>query len=311
MIDSPKITVIIPVYNAEPTLRRCLDSILAQTFTDFECLLINDGSKDRSGEICDEYARQDSRVKVFHKENGGVSSARNVGLDNARGEWITFCDSDDTVMPEWIENFSELYIGNALVVQGFFPSIQDKFKSGGKFRSCVLPVGSAFSYLYECSALGYVWNKLFIRSIIIENQVRFCPEVTFREDELFTMQYCEHIAEVAFSSKQGYNYKVPDFVVKYHDSNTFDTYCRQYAAAQNISWSAGDILNGELFKCVTSSLFDLYKDNLVNDASALRRYKSLCGNKLLKLQTLSSLTKIIYLLPTDLCHRILLLKGSM
>ena len=102
MIDRPKITVIIPVYNAESTLRRCLDSILAQTFTDFECLLINDGSKDRSGEICEEYANKDSRVRVFHKENGGVSSARNVGLDNARGEWITFCDSDDTVMPEWI-----------------------------------------------------------------------------------------------------------------------------------------------------------------------------------------------------------------
>ena len=77
MIDRPKITVIIPVYNAESTLRRCLDSILIQTFTDFECILIDDGSKDRSGEICDEYARKDSRIKVFHKENGGVSSARN------------------------------------------------------------------------------------------------------------------------------------------------------------------------------------------------------------------------------------------
>ena len=85
-----KISIIIPVYNSENTLRRCIDSVLNQTFTDFECLLIDDGSKDRSGEICDEYAQMDSRVRVFHKENGGVSSARNEGLDNARGEWITF-----------------------------------------------------------------------------------------------------------------------------------------------------------------------------------------------------------------------------
>ena len=96
-MSNPKISVIIPVYNAESTLRRCVDSFLAQTFTDFECLLINDGSKDRSGEICDEYVARDSRVKVFHKENGGVSSARNVGLDNATGEWIAFVDSDDWV----------------------------------------------------------------------------------------------------------------------------------------------------------------------------------------------------------------------
>ena len=94
MSDS-SISIIVPVYNSEQTLNRCIDSILGQTYRNFELLLINDGSKDRSGEICDEYARKDSRVKVFHKENGGVSSARNVGLDNARGEWITFCDSDD------------------------------------------------------------------------------------------------------------------------------------------------------------------------------------------------------------------------
>lgn len=91
-MSNPKISVIVPVYNAESTIRRCVDSILAQTFTDFECLLIDDGSKDRSGEICDEYAEKDSRVMAFHKENGGVSSARNLGLDNARGDgshlWI-------------------------------------------------------------------------------------------------------------------------------------------------------------------------------------------------------------------------------
>ena len=97
MNENPKITVIVPVYNTEKYLRRCVDSILAQTFTDFELLLIDDGSTDGSGAICDEYAKKDSRVRVFHKEIGGVSSARNLGLDKAYGEWISFVDSDDWI----------------------------------------------------------------------------------------------------------------------------------------------------------------------------------------------------------------------
>lgn len=94
-MNNPKISVIVPVYNTEKYLQHCIDSILAQTFTDFELLLIDDGSKDGSGVICDKYAAKDKRVKVFHKENGGVSSARNMGLDNAKGEWLIFLDSDD------------------------------------------------------------------------------------------------------------------------------------------------------------------------------------------------------------------------
>ena len=91
------VSIIVPVYNAEEHLRRCVDSILVQTFSDFELLLIDDGSKDGSAAICDEYTIKDSRVRVFHKENGGGSSARNLGLDNAQGEWIAFVDSDDFI----------------------------------------------------------------------------------------------------------------------------------------------------------------------------------------------------------------------
>ena len=97
-----KISVIIPVYNAEKTLHRCGDRILFQTFSDFEVLLIDDGCKDNSGKICDEYAKKDSRVKVIHKVNGGVSSARNMGLDNAKGEWITFIDADDYIASDFL-----------------------------------------------------------------------------------------------------------------------------------------------------------------------------------------------------------------
>ena len=103
----PKVSVIVPVYKAEKYLQRCVDSLLAQTFTDFELLLIDDGSPDRSGEICDEYAAADSRVRVFHKVNGGVSSARQCGMDNATGEYTIHADPDDWVEPIMLK---ELYV---------------------------------------------------------------------------------------------------------------------------------------------------------------------------------------------------------
>ena len=102
----PVISIIVAVYKAESCLRRCVDSLLAQTFQDYEILLVDDGSPDRSGEICDEYARKDNRVRVFHKENGGVASARQCGMNNARGEYVIHADPDDWVEPNMLE---ELY----------------------------------------------------------------------------------------------------------------------------------------------------------------------------------------------------------
>ena len=103
----PQISVIVPVYKVEPYLRRCVDSILAQTFTDFELILVDDGSPDNSGAICDEYAQKDARVHVIHQENGGLSAARNAGIDwvfaHSDSQWLTFVDSDDWVHPEYLE----------------------------------------------------------------------------------------------------------------------------------------------------------------------------------------------------------------
>lgn len=116
----PAFSIIVPVYNAESTLQRCVDSILAQTFEDFELILINDGSKDQSGDICDEYAAKDSRVKTVHKTNGGVSSARNAGLRIAQGEYIAFIDSDDYIDNDYLLGFkhydADLIISGAKLI---------------------------------------------------------------------------------------------------------------------------------------------------------------------------------------------------
>ena len=103
----PEISVIIPVYKAENYLCHCIDSILGQSFVDFELILVDDGSPDGSGAICDEYAKKDDRIRVIHQKNRGVSSARNAGLDAARGNWVTFIDSDDYVKKEFLEHLYE------------------------------------------------------------------------------------------------------------------------------------------------------------------------------------------------------------
>lgn len=102
-----KISIIIPVYNAERFLRRCLDSVLNQSYSNWECIIVDDGSKDSSFAICDEYVKTDSRFKVIHKENGGVSEARNIGLSQLSGEWVTFVDSDDELTLDALKYFTE------------------------------------------------------------------------------------------------------------------------------------------------------------------------------------------------------------
>ena len=107
MISGPLISVVVPIYNVEQYLERCIDSILHQTYEHLEIILVDDGSPDNSGAICDSYLSLDQRIKVIHKRNGGLSDARNAGLEMASGEFIAFIDSDDTIMPEMIEKLYE------------------------------------------------------------------------------------------------------------------------------------------------------------------------------------------------------------
>ena len=187
-MSNPKISVIIPVYNAESTLRRCVDSVLAQTFTDFECLLINDGSKDKSGEICDEYAAKDSRIRVFHMENGGPSAARNFGLNQAIGQYVIFQDADDYLL----DNGSYLKlityaIQNNLDILRFDYSIVDKDGNLNMWKSLDKKAhlyGSVFSpavLVHEAFCGEWFTVLCLIKRTAIGN-ARFNPNLTFLED---------------------------------------------------------------------------------------------------------------------------------
>ncbi len=204
-MKTPEISVIVPVYNAEKYLRRCIDSILAQTFTDFELLLINDGSNDHSGEVCDEYAQKDFRIRVFHKENGGVSSARNMGLDNAMGNWVTFIDSDDAINSDYL--YSMISQSDADLIMSSF-EIMDNITQWDNFINNHIFFEDDIKYFIE----KYIWSaqfcapwcKLYKRSII--DNLRFNTEISLAEDTIFVFGYLCQVKSVRTIEKFDYLY---------------------------------------------------------------------------------------------------------
>ena len=182
----PVFSIIVPVYKTEQYIEKCVTSILNQTYKDFELILIDDGSPDRCPQMCDEYQKLDSRVKVIHKKNGGVSSARNSGLKIAKGRYVWFVDSDDYIEPFSLQQLYEaqkekeadLYVFNTQQIQCFHTTDIDKF----------------FEKYYFTYVLGFgPWNKLYRREIIQKNHLEFDVQETIGEDLLFNINYYKTI----------------------------------------------------------------------------------------------------------------------
>lgn len=207
---NPKISVIVPVYNVEKYLRRCIDSILSQTFSDFELLLIDDGSKDKSGEICDEYAAKDARVRVFYKENGGVSSARNLGLDNAKGDWITFSDSDDELLPDAFEAVcGYMHEGIDMIKTGY--QILNEHNQIMETHLCDKTMvidckEKMFELCEKFQYFGFLWDT-FIKRTIVGN-VRFESSISWCEDHIFIYTLMNKVKNLALLSVYTYHYFV-------------------------------------------------------------------------------------------------------
>lgn len=205
-----KISIIIPVYNSEKYLRECLDSVLAQIYTDFEVLLIDDGSTDASGAICEEYATRDARFKVFHKENGGVSSARNLGIEKAKGEWITFVDSDDVLTPSYTYSFFPLERNVDFILQGvvlLFDQKKNKLLFQFKQEEYLSLIQFLNKYtLYEFFAGP--WAKLFsVRILKSNNNLRFKEFMSWGEDVMFNLEYIKHCKSIKTVVKSEYCYR--------------------------------------------------------------------------------------------------------
>lgn len=207
-MKNPQISVIVPVYNVEKYLSRCIDSILSQTFTDFELLLIDDGSADSSGKICDEFAMKDERIRVFHKENGGVASARQLGVDEAKGVYSIHADGDDWVEPNMLERMYLKIIetGADMVITDYF---SDKDETSCQYIQQRISKTVSADILNEIlvgSLIGSLWNKLIRHSIYRDYKIRFVPNIDFCEDVLTLTQLFILNIKVAYLHEAFYHY---------------------------------------------------------------------------------------------------------
>lgn len=270
----PLVSIIVPVYKAERWLYRCVDSILAQTMPDFELLLIDDGSPDKSGEICDEYAKQDSRIRVFYKENGGVSSARNLGLDNAQGEWISFIDADDWVEKEYLARLTEkldadMILGGVKYTSGEIHKTDNEFYDEAFIGNCICKYSGN-------SILKSPWGNLLRRRNINQNGLYFDLSVRYGEDTLFNKQYILGCKSVRVIAALNYNFRADEEI------SYIDKYNLSLSEIDNISAKITNINNllSQKFGCevdlweVKNCFLAMFK--LKNDINYFFPYCELC-----------------------------------
>lgn len=215
MTNNPKISVIVPVYNTEIHLCRCIDSILSQTYTDFEVLLVDDGSTDKSGDICDEYAKADKRVRTFHERNRGVSAARNCGLDNAKGEWITFCDSDDMLVATAFMTFMDKTALNVDIIKSGYQVLDEnghqKSNNTSKVQFVVNNKEEMLRICEEFHYCGFLWNSFIRKSLI--GSYRFDMNISWLEDHIFIYTLMAKANSIAI---------IPDCTYMYFIDSTTD-----------------------------------------------------------------------------------------
>ncbi len=199
---TPKVSIIIPIYNAEKHLKRCIDSVLKQDYEDFELFLIDDGSKDASGEICDEYAKADERVRVIHKENSGVSDSRNLAISLAMGEYLQFLDSDDWITPDATGLLVRTAEENQceMVIAEFYRVIGERLSPKGKIHedSCLSREEFALEMMENPADFyyGVLWNKLYRRDIIEQYGLCMDKDISWCEDFIFNMEYIRHVNQI-------------------------------------------------------------------------------------------------------------------
>ena len=284
----PKISIIIPVYNVESYLRECLDSVINQTYNNLEIILIDDGSPDNCGFICDEYAEKDSRIIVIHKENAGVGAARNDGLDMVTGEWITFVDSDDWIEPDYCENFIQFaakhqadmvfmggaileYDGNEAVIRRSVRSefVYTKAHDPEKWeilQAKVLSGKISDDHLFNQFPYGYVCNVFHNVRFWKENNIKFNTGMSIYEDGLFNFMMIEKASSVGVFPYIGYHYRKTNVESSTHGYvperiNNILVYVQNLNSNKNITKmklldsAVADLILNEFFACLETDYF--------------------------------------------------------
>lgn len=307
MKTNPIISVIVPVYKAEQYIHRCINSIISQSFIYWELLLIDDGSPDKSGTICDEYALRDNRVRVIHKENGGVSSARQVGLDSANGDYIIHVDPDDWVDSEML---SELY--HVAVSDNSDIVFCDYYLSFEKKDIYVSQMPKSLNHFDLLNQLlgqelhGACWNKLIKRSLFQKHDIRFPIDVIRWEDLWVTCSLLMHNISISYVNKAFYHYDQcvnTESIVRKVSKKAVESqilFCERLeamAATYNIA------INESLYKCKAATKELMYASSLYSQDEVVNKFASINQQYIL----LNSRIKPLYLLPYSLVH---LLRGN-
>lgn len=207
------ISIIVPVYNVEKYLHNCLRSISQQTFMEFEVMLVDDGSTDKSGRICDDFAKKDNRFKVFHKQNGGVSSARNFALNIIQGDFVYFCDADDILFEDALKTLIMNFNENVDCTMGGYIKINEQeeiLEENKIYKAFNMSIEETLFDFYQSKYYifnGYIWNRLFKRNIIQKYNIRFREDIYIKEDGLFLVQYlCNCSRGTFYTTKPIYKY---------------------------------------------------------------------------------------------------------
>lgn len=267
-----KISIIVPVYNAEDYIGRCIDSIIAQDYSNWEMILINDGSSDFSGHICDRYSLFDKRIKVLHKLNGGVSSARNAGLGTATGDWISFVDADDYIKSTFLSSFiAKLRDGVEYVSMGF-----ENLNSQITPDISIVYTDDALTGLFSSGSYKYMqpWAKFFKKDKIEELKLRFDTKLNIGEDKLFILQYLFGTIGCIFLNDCQYMYNdgiglstkryLPDVEVDLAEKThtAIDLLIRKYRPDNTIISKVRENENAELFRVLFAiGMSNEYKKN--------------------------------------------------
>lgn len=269
-----QISIIVPIYNVEKCLRRCIDSILNQTFKDFELILVNDGSTDNCENICNEFMLKDTRVKYIYQRNKGVSEARNIGIENSSGKYIQFIDADDYVD----ENFLEIAINRLkndnsdIVFFGFYYEYIDGTIYKERYYNKSINSKNVRYYcldLHKEDLFGYTCCKMFKSSIIKKFNLKFNKYMSFGEDELFTCEYSKYVETISIENRPLYHY----INYKGMRENLSSRKCDEIFRKDILFNAWSELLNNYDEKYIENKAYELIKFLYFNEIWSNKPYK--------------------------------------
>lgn len=322
----PTVSVIVPIYNAEAYLSKCIDSILQQSYSDFELILVDDESPDNSYDIMKKYEQKDNRIHSFRKRNGGASSARNFGLSAAKGKWVVFVDSDDFVNDRYIEDLVCKMEPISLVVQGISKIVGDRIVENLVFEDNNFTVSDFKTLLNDKTFFdrGFPVAKVFDKSIIDKHNLKFNENIHYSEDLIFMLEYIQYVSKIRFIQGSNYYYQIAvsnlsqrynSFESEYNLYEEFDLITKKLAL--NIGMEQTDATKELAALMLMRSIYAMYINKEFESRQIYNRVKKIRSKKKNFVRcyynpkiAILKLIKKTFLLNIGLFHRFCLLKFS-